>query len=66
MNRSYFLSTIENFISTHENEILGTLTSSENIFSITPKTTYAGNETSIRQDLRYDIKLNMIVKKPRS
>ena len=44
MNRSYFSSTIENFISTHENEILGTLTSSENIFSITPKTTYAWQE----------------------
>ena len=28
------------------------------------RNTYAGNETSIRQDLRYDIKLNMIVKKP--
>ena len=41
MNRSYFSSTIDNFIATHENEILGTLTSSENIFSITPKTTYA-------------------------
>ena len=41
MNRSYFSSTIEDFISTDENEILGTLTSSENIFSITPKTTYA-------------------------
>ena len=41
MNRSYFSSTIEDFISVHENEILGTLTSSENIFSITPKTTYA-------------------------
>ena len=44
MTRSYFSSTIENFISTHENEILGTLTSSENIFSITPKTTYAWQE----------------------
>ena len=39
MNRSYFSSTIDNFILTNENEILGTLTSSENIFSITPKTT---------------------------
>ncbi len=41
MNRSYFSSTIKDFISIQENEILGTLTSSENIFSITPKTTYA-------------------------
>ena len=41
MNRSYFSSTIESFILTNENEILGTLTASENIFSITPKTTYA-------------------------
>ena len=50
MSRSYFLSTIENFISTHENEILGTLTSSENIFSITPKTTYAWQgEISVMQ-----------------
>ena len=24
---------------------------------------YAGNESSIRQDVRYDIKLNMIIKK---
>ena len=41
MNRSYFSSKIEDFISKNENEILGILTSSENIFSITPKTTYA-------------------------
>ena len=33
MSRSYFSSKIEDFISIHENEILGTLTSSENIFS---------------------------------
>ena len=51
MNRSYFSSTIDNFISTHENEILGTLTSSENIFSITPKTTYAWQgEISVIKD----------------
>lgn len=41
MIRSYYSSTINSFITTHENEILGELTSSENIFSITPKTTYA-------------------------
>ena len=41
MKRSYFSSKIIEFISTDEHEILGKLTSSENIFSITPKTTYA-------------------------
>jgi hypothetical protein len=41
MNRSYFSSPIKDFINTDENEILGKLTTSENIFEITPKTTYA-------------------------
>ncbi len=41
MSRSYFSSSIKDFISTHGNEVLGKLTSSENIFDITPKTTYA-------------------------
>ncbi len=41
MKRSYFSSKIIEFISTDEHEILGKLTSSENIYSITPKTTYA-------------------------
>ena len=41
MSRSYFSSSIKEFISIHENEILGKLTSSENFFNITPKTTYA-------------------------
>lgn len=44
MDRSYYSSTIKNFITTNENEVLGALTSSENIFSITPKTTYAWQE----------------------
>ena len=30
------------------------------------RNTYAGNESSIRQDLRYDIHVRMIEKKPRS
>jgi hypothetical protein len=41
MSRSYFSSSIKDFISTHGNEVLGKLTSLENIFDITPKTTYA-------------------------
>ena len=50
MNRSYFSSTIENFISTREKEILGILSSSEKIFGITPKTTYAWQgEISVMQ-----------------
>ena len=56
MKRSYFSSTIENFISTRESDILGTLTSSENIFSITPKTTYAWQgEISVMQSSLVDI-----------
>ena len=41
MNRSYFSASINDFASIDENEVLGKLTSSENIFDITPKTTYA-------------------------
>ena len=41
MNRSYFSASINDFASIDENEVLGKLTSSENIFNITPKTTYA-------------------------
>ena len=41
MTKSYYTSTIKDFISTDENEVLGKLTSSENIFDITPKTTVA-------------------------
>lgn len=44
MIKSYYSSKTQDFITTHDNEILGTLTSSENIFSITPKTTYAWQE----------------------
>ena len=56
MNRSYFSSTIENFISAHENEILGILSSSENIFNITPKTTYAWQgEISVMQNSLLDV-----------
>lgn len=53
MSRSYFSSKIEDFISKSENEILGVLTSSENIFSVTPKTTYAwlGEITVIKNSL---------------
>tara|TARA_B110000037_G_scaffold168220_1_gene190565 strand:+ start:850 stop:2853 length:2004 start_codon:yes stop_codon:yes gene_type:complete len=40
-SRSYFSSSIEAFMSASENEVLGQLTSSENVFDITPKTTYA-------------------------
>ena len=51
MNRSYFSSKIEDFILKNENEILGVLTSCENIFSITPKTTYAWlGEISVLKD----------------
>jgi len=41
MNRSYFSASINDFAFIDENEVLGKLTSSENIFDITPKTTYA-------------------------
>ena len=41
MNKSYFSSPINQFIYKDENEVLGKLTSSENLFDITPKTTYA-------------------------
>ena len=41
MSRSYLASSIKDFIVSDENAILGKLTSSENIFDITPKTTYA-------------------------
>ena len=41
MSRSYLASPIKDFIVSDENAILGKLTSSENIFDITPKTTYA-------------------------
>ena len=41
MNRSYYSSPIKDFINADENEILGELTTSENIFEITPKTSYA-------------------------
>jgi len=44
MKRSYFSSSINDFTKIHENEILGELTSSETIFDITPKTTYAWQE----------------------
>jgi hypothetical protein len=41
MSRSYFSSSIKDFFSTHDDEVLGKLTSSENVFDISPKTTYA-------------------------
>lgn len=41
MNRSYFSSAISDFALIDKNEVLGKLTTSENIFDITPKTTYA-------------------------
>ena len=41
MSRSYFSSSIRGFFSTHDDEVLGKLTSSENVFDISPKTTYA-------------------------
>ena len=44
MSRSYFSSSVKEFISISENEILGKLTSSEIFFNITPKTTYAWKE----------------------
>ena len=51
MDRSYFSSSIQDFILTNEDKILGTLLSSEKIFSITPKTTYAWKgEISILQN----------------
>lgn len=54
MSRSYFSTKIEDFILKNENEILGVLTSSENIFSITPKTTYAwlGEITVMKDSLK--------------
>lgn len=56
MKRSYFSSKIIEFISTDEHEILGKLTSSENIYSITPKTTYAWqSEISVIKNSLADI-----------
>ena len=56
MIKSYYSSPTQDFITTHDNEILGTLTSSENIFSITPKTTYAWQkEISVMKSSLEDI-----------
>lgn len=41
MIKSYYESTIKDFISTDDNKVLGALASSENTFDITPKTTIA-------------------------
>lgn len=44
MQRSYFSSSIPEFCSSDENTVLGELASSEQIFDITPKTTFAWRE----------------------
>lgn len=44
MQRSYYSSSISSFLTANSSEILGQLTGSENLFSITPKTSYAWKE----------------------